>query len=63
MTTIVRDFPRAVRVIENTWIPLADGARHDVANRSAVQARHRPGDHAAKDVGPNTTAHARIGRL
>jgi uncharacterized protein len=27
MATIVRDFPHAVRVIENVWIPLSDGTR------------------------------------
>jgi putative CocE/NonD family hydrolase len=27
MATIVHEFPRAVRVIENTWIPLPDGTR------------------------------------
>src|SRR5438477_10326155 len=27
VTTTVRDFPRAVRVIENTWVPMADGTR------------------------------------
>jgi len=27
MATVVRDFPRAVRVIENTWITLSDGTR------------------------------------
>src|SRR5207247_8721899 len=26
-TTIVRDFPHAVRVIENVWVPLPDGTR------------------------------------
>ncbi len=26
-TTIVRDFPHSVRVIENVWVPLADGTR------------------------------------
>jgi uncharacterized protein len=27
LATIVREFPRSVRVIENTWIPLSDGTR------------------------------------
>ncbi|MDX6548469.1 MAG: uncharacterized protein QOG33_2019 [Gaiellales bacterium] len=27
MTTIVRDFPHAVRVIENVWVPLSDGTK------------------------------------
>ena len=27
MATVVREFPRAVRVIENTWITLSDGTR------------------------------------
>src|SRR6476660_6014982 len=27
MATVVSDFPRAVRVIENTWITLSDGTR------------------------------------
>ncbi|MDX6523704.1 MAG: uncharacterized protein QOI17_1217 [Gaiellales bacterium] len=27
MATIVREFPRSVRVIENIWIPLSDGTR------------------------------------
>jgi putative CocE/NonD family hydrolase len=27
LATIVHDFPRSVRVIENTWVPLSDGTR------------------------------------
>ncbi|MDX6550455.1 MAG: uncharacterized protein QOJ31_1139, partial [Gaiellales bacterium] len=27
MATIVREFPHAVTVIENVWIPLADGTK------------------------------------